>query len=132
MKLDKSYSMPSLVNASRDNIIGPLMIDFAERDVENGKKNLNIIIFLSPDGGPPEKYEEAIKKTCIEIFRTRDCIDLIWRDETSIQRVMGLPRPVQLFNNWFIEVQHPRSSFFNISSLETYFMAALRRNMNGI
>jgi len=129
MKLDKSLSMPSLVKSSRDNIIGPLMVDIAERDVGNGLKNINIIIFLAADAGPREQYEPMIQRCCIEIFRTREHIDLIWRDEPEIQRKIGLPNPVQVFNSWLIEIQHPRSLFFKVESLERHFLSALRRHL---
>lgn len=129
MKLDNSLSMPSLVKSSRDNIVGPFMVDIAERDIGNGIKNINIIIFLASDSGPREKYEPIIKKTCIEIFRTRENIDLVWRDEPEIQRQIGLPRPVQLHNSWLIDIQHPRSLFFKIDALERYFISSLSRGL---
>jgi hypothetical protein len=121
----KAYAATS----TRNHQIGALTVDVVERDVADGKMNLNVIVFKSPEVGR-DVCESAITKTCKQIFGNRNYIDLIYRDEAEIKRKENLPSQVNAFDSWIIEVLHPRSMLFSVDHLKGVCLTILNQNLS--
>jgi hypothetical protein len=120
-----------LVEASRDNDLGPLMVDIAYRDVGDNKESINIIIYRRHDVHR-EKVEPYILKTCKDIFHSPKDLDLIYRDEAEIQHKLKLNGKVHQFDSWFIEIKYPRSLYYSVSGLTEVFLNTLNKNLCGM
>lgn len=110
----------------RNEDIGQVMVDVVKRDQEEGKYNINIIIYQRPDL-PRHKVEPAIKVACIHLFNNdKTLVDTFYRDEALISKDIGAS--LQMTNSWCVEIMWPRSIMFSdLVATRNMFMDSLSK-----
>lgn len=108
----------------RELELAGLKISVLQRDIEPddyGRKrhDIQIIVDVLP-GCDLARAKKNIQEVLFEMFTTADMIETIFQDQARIRRELGFP--LQDFNNFFIGIQWPRSSFYTLDQVRYNFI----------
>jgi hypothetical protein len=129
------------VRGSRGHSIREITVDICERDVGEGKFDINILMHVDPQI-PKDFLEPFILRTCRAMFGQKMDVsqfDCVWRDAIAIANanatnpigleVGGVPG---IYNTFEIVIKHPTSRMYTIPDLEAAFLVELNRSLSAV
>lgn len=116
----------SELEANRGVDIGSCFIDFAKRDTEEGRFDIDIMVYVKPQTRV-DSVMPAFQKVCIDLFGQEpgDDIELFWHDGTLPNgNKLGLEvgGGQGVFKTFGVKIKHPRSTFYSLDRLQQTFI----------
>jgi len=129
--------MAEHLRASRGMKINKITVDIAERDVEEGGRKLDIIVYLPPGCDIP-RVERAMEKMAREVFGSPSKhFSAGFRDPQKMAEKRGTqPLEVEagnkkgVFKSFELSIHPPRSAMYTVEGLEERVLPALNKALN--
>lgn len=119
------------LDQSRGHDLNRAMVDVVKRENEEGKFNLNILVYVRPDLRP-EPVKAALKKTCQNLFgksRGKDEFETFFRTANSVELATG---EKGVFDCFDITIKYPTSMNYSVEGLKGVFNVEFNRNLNAV